>query len=501
MGQLNTLLNDGYDREVVAQALATHPPLAQAAQALARLLPHGGALAEDLFFAVFKLNAVLVPAEELSVAVLINRRLVAGVLAAAALEQLRQRTALDPVTAATAAARLAEQVLSTLKTEFRFDAQSLVQASEAALDEQELDALLAQRKQLDSVDELPSDTRQDMRDALDRDIKSARSRRSRSKRKQAEIAANLSKNASTLGDALERLPQQLEAAESHAKGLGVGGDGQVDSAKRLELGERIARSSKLRRLAQIVGAFKEVAFEARRARTTQWPQELHTVTCGNELEQLLPAELLGLQKRNAALRPDFLRRYSERQLSQYHLHAPANRGPMVICLDGSGSMQGKKELWSKAVALTLMDIARRQKRGCLGLIFSSSAQLFEVELLAKSRLGGRAKVRDEALISFAEHFPSGGTDFEAPLQRAVDAVTTGNFRRGDIVFITDGQAAVSETLIERIRVQRKRHRFRIYGVLVDLDDHRTESLARFSDEVRTVTDLTSDAMTQLFAAV
>ena len=50
---------------------------------------------------------------------------------------------------------------------------------------------------------------------------------------------------------------------------------------------------------------------------------------------------------------------------------------MVICVDGSGSMSGSKELWAKAVALTLMDIARREKRACLALVFSAGDPLAE----------------------------------------------------------------------------------------------------------------------------
>ena len=175
---------------------------------------------------------------------------------------------------------------------------------------------------------------------------------------------------------------------------------------------------------------------------------------------------------------------------------------MVVCVDGSGSMQGSKELWAKAVALTLMDIARREKRRCLAIVFSSRHQIFEVELLGKRAANhARADILDDNLLDFAEYFPGGGTDFEAPLTRALDAVATGDYRRGDIVFITDGQARVSPELLADLRARRKKHRFSVRGILVDVAESNVATLKRFCDEVRLVSDLATDSLGDLFASV
>jgi uncharacterized protein with von Willebrand factor type A (vWA) domain len=147
-----------------------------------------------------------------------------------------------------------------------------------------------------------------------------------------------------------------------------------------------------------------------------------------------------------------------------------------------------------------MEIARRERRRFLGIIFSSGTPLFECELLEKGR-GVRAKVRDEELLRFAEHFPGGGTSFEEPLTRAVEAVASGRYRRGDIVFITDGEANVSAELLEMLEAKRKKHRFKIRGILVDGPHSSLETLERFSDEVRRVTDLAADSMGDLFGAI
>ena len=135
-------------------------------------------------------------------------------------------------------------------------------------------------------------------------------------------------------------------------------------------------------------------------------------------------------------------------------------------------------------------------------MFSAGHQLFEVELLGKAPgRGGRAPVRSEEVIRFAEHFPGGGTSFEEPLTRAVEAVAQESYRRGDIVFITDGEAHVSDAFLADLAKKKKKHRFSIRGIVVDVAHSRTETLERFCDDVRAVTDLTADSMKDLFAAV
>ena len=60
------------------------------------------------------------------------------------------------------------------------------------------------------------------------------------------------------------------------------------------------------------------------------------------------------------LRKDFHRRFLDQELLQYSLRGveEKGKGPMIVCLDGSSSMAGDKEIWSKAVTLTLLEIAR-----------------------------------------------------------------------------------------------------------------------------------------------
>ena len=61
-----------------------------------------------------------------------------------------------------------------------------------------------------------------------------------------------------------------------------------------------------------------------------------------------------LSLHHPVLRKDFYRRFLDQELIQYSLRGveEKGKGPMIVCLDGSSSMAGDKEIWSKAVTLT-----------------------------------------------------------------------------------------------------------------------------------------------------
>src|SRR5262249_31421549 len=203
-------------------------------------------------------------------------------------------------------------------------------------------------------------------------------------------------------------------------------------------------------------------------------EETFDVELGRTLDRLLPPELLAL--RHPALRRDLLRRHAEGQLLCYRLRGAdeRGRGPMIVCLDGSSSMAGEKEIWSKAVALTLLEIARRQRRlfRFAGLA-SPDAPLFTLDLNPRDH----HLVRDERALDVAEYFPGGGTDFEVPLDAALATLTAARYRRGDVVLITDGECQVSAPWLEHFRREKRPLGFSLYSVLIALCPTTTAALA------------------------
>jgi hypothetical protein len=78
--------------------------------------------------------------------------------------------------------------------------------------------------------------------------------------------------------------------------------------------------------------------------------------------QLLPSELVKLTHRTR--RMVLIRDLMERQAMQYQLvgNEPLGKGPLVVLLDKSGSMDGPRDIWATAMSLALMDEAQRTRR-------------------------------------------------------------------------------------------------------------------------------------------
>ena len=197
------------------------------------------------------------------------------------------------------------------------------------------------------------------------------------------------------------------------------------------------------------------------------------------------------------LRKDFHRRYLDQQLLQYSLRGieEKGKGPMIVCLDGSSSMAGEKEIWSKAVTLTLVDIARRQRRLFRSICFSSADTPLQVlDMNPRDRYELEAK----HVMDLAEYFPGGGTDFQRPLDAALECLQQARFKKGDIVFITDGECQVSPEWAEEFRREKERLGFSLFSILIDVGSGSLETLKEFSDRITTIHQLTGEEATDIF---
>jgi uncharacterized protein with von Willebrand factor type A (vWA) domain len=168
---------------------------------------------------------------------------------------------------------------------------------------------------------------------------------------------------------------------------------------------------------------------------------------------------------------------------------------MIVCLDGSSSMAGEKEIWSKAVALTLLEIARRQRRLFRFICFSSAdTPLFTLDLNPRER----HEVQEDRALDVAEYFPGGGTDFETPLAAALDCLGAARYRRGDVVLITDGECEVRPEWLERFKAEKTRLDFTLFSILIDVGPSAADTLVTLSDRVTRVSLLADDAVRDLF---
>lgn len=287
---------------------------------------------------------------------------------------------------------------------------------------------------------------------------------------------------------------EVEEITTAAAGLsGLGGSAHVSDDTQALLSSSIKSSEVLRRLGALAGRMRRLAMGKRRTRTKHAASELSDVTIGNDLARVLPHELMKLTDPLLAL--DFMRALVERSLLQYELTGQERegRGPVIVLVDDSDSMDGAPATFARAAALALADLALADKRACRLIRFSHRINA------AVDLRPGRDDVR--ALLAFLSGAVDGGTSFEVPLRAARAAIDAEPiYERADVVLITDGEAELSAEFIREWRQQSRRDGLTTYAVHIGASAPAV--LAALTPEVIALRSLLPDDLERsLFAKV
>lgn len=169
--------------------------------------------------------------------------------------------------------------------------------------------------------------------------------------------------------------------------------------------------------------------------------EAEEIVNGNELQHLLPSETAILSDRQTENL--FFYKFVAQQL-QLFANRPKNKshfkteqtkkkeprlenGPIIVAVDTSGSMNGKRLKIAYSVLTQLLRLARKQKRKVFLMSFSVRAKFLDLSL-------PRNWMR---LNAFLEEKFTGGTDGEAMLNRAIEKLQSKSFGMADVLIISD----------------------------------------------------------------
>ena len=207
---------------------------------------------------------------------------------------------------------------------------------------------------------------------------------------------------------------------------------------------------------------------------------------GDDLAKLLPNETMFLAY--PELEVIFYKHLVDHQLMNYQMQGKQrklrkvktykkaadetmlDKGPFILAIDSSGSMQGFPEKCAKALAYGLMQIALAEQRDCYVIMFST--ELITYELTKKDGL--------REVLNFLSYSFHGGTDMAAALQQAVKQMTEDKYQNADLVVLSDfiAPAPPSDLLdtIKQLKIQKNRfHALKLssYGnpELMQIFDH------------------------------
>jgi uncharacterized protein with von Willebrand factor type A (vWA) domain len=266
---------------------------------------------------------------------------------------------------------------------------------------------------------------------------------------------------------LEEAQDAKQAVETF--GREEGGIKRIPLTEQLRLADLLGKILKIKEIIKMLGRMRLEALSIKRSRIT------HSTTVRRGVEsvgiegfdRVLPDELATLAIGEEGERL-FLKKLLDEDLLAYSYKNPVEemRGPILMAVDGSGSMAGEKEIWAKALAIATVLQAKKEKRKSYGIIFGASEQeIFEIDV---------NRLEDLATASF--HM---GTNFGPPLKWSQDKFN--EQPQADLFFITDGVCNIEEP--ERVDFMRAKTRAGAKCCSVLIGSETTETVKQFSDKV------------------
>jgi uncharacterized protein with von Willebrand factor type A (vWA) domain len=283
------------------------------------------------------------------------------------------------------------------------------------------------------------------------------------------------------GQALEHAEAEVAQAEEALATFGVGcGKGQASGGhangqRVAHLFRRVRGNENLRRIVELAGRFRRMAQSKQRAKQAHGFDDMVGVELSGDIGRLLPQELAQLGDELFEL--DALRRLVERQsfCRQFKGIERIARGPVIVCVDESGSMRsdGKNES-AKAFALAMAWVARHQGRWCA---LNSWADVGHSRTIALP-----PKDWDEtAVMDWCSHFYGGGTAPPLDEMPAIYAATKAPVGKTDVIIVTDGACYLTQEEIDRFLAWKKAAKARLITLVIGCSDNG--NMPAVSDEV------------------
>jgi len=164
----------------------------------------------------------------------------------------------------------------------------------------------------------------------------------------------------------------------------------------------------------------------------------------DDLSSLLPSETALLS--DNTLQSIFIKKFAEKKLQTYEYQArilafeeeelqdklqkekEEAKGPFIICVDTSASMQGTPEKVAKTLCFAILKIAMKENRKCFLISFSTGIETLNLNDLKNSM---------EKIIQFLSMSFYGGTDAAPAIREALRQLHSNNYKKADVLMMSD----------------------------------------------------------------
>lgn len=167
------------------------------------------------------------------------------------------------------------------------------------------------------------------------------------------------------------------------------------------------------------------------------PSDIEGISVGNDLTALLPIELATMA--DEQLSGLFAYRFATRRLQTFQYKSnlmkkaqkvqvarARQKGPMIVCMDTSGSMQGPPERIAHSLVVKLLQVALAQNRDLLLITFATTAKTFDV------------RQNRTSLLDYMRQECGGSTDGTQMLQSAFRLICSDSrYGSADLLLLSD----------------------------------------------------------------
>lgn len=266
-----------------------------------------------------------------------------------------------------------------------------------------------------------------------------------------ELYENMAKFKKMMGDMID---ENGMLGRLWSMGKGKWGKMNFDAIRKYS--ERLKNDKSLTELAEMLGRMRNGDTELveeefiNSKKRPEWIPEISTksdligIKESDDLSSVLSSEIALLSDKN--LENIFIKKFTDKKLQTFEYEGrtrvyvneefmdfrqkeiESEKGPFILCIDTSGSMNGTPEEVAKSLALAITKIAIRDNRKCFLISFST-----EVETLNLTD----PKTAMIDLIPFLSHSFNGGTDAEPAMEQALKMLKSKDYEKADVIMVSD----------------------------------------------------------------
>lgn len=302
------------------------------------IYPAWGELHQDLWDALYKYAPYVFDQDKMDMRYLLNAEVMKALMESPHYKELRQLTQLDLMGTTIGSEAMSEDVkklVEELKDAFQ-DALGELQAAQDAADAAE-EAAEAEEGEEGDQEGNPSD--KPSKKDKEWTLKEAQKRLEEAKKKMGQVVDKKAKGK------INRFTNAATAKTRETKDMITAwGLEQSDSfiqsgyQEKMQLLDRLRNNPKLKRIAELAGRYKRMAFAMQKQQIKHGTDSIHNVILGDDIGRLLPSESMKLKI--PILKKLFKIALLEKKVLQYEYKGKEKiaKGAIVICVDSSGEL-------------------------------------------------------------------------------------------------------------------------------------------------------------------